>query len=183
MPGRFSSRPWPPVTRRHAPSCRATFANAPGVQEWVCHRRPSGYACKRGGTAPFNGGAIFNFAQTTVGFVPDVFGANIRCRRILPGRKSACNTTSCRYNATVSSRRGLSGCPAAQADRNHREMIDDNQAAVALVQRQQKAGFASQLDLSMQQINRTLVQVVYLLVNGKLVGIRTAPLLIQQKIL
>lgn len=132
-------------------------ANAPGVQgDGSVIAGYQGTPASEGGTAPFNGGTIFNFhtAQFTVGFVPDVFGANMRAVESLQAQVSVQHYQLQAAYVTLATNIVAAAFQDALLRKQiaiTREMIDDNQAAVALVQRQHKAGFASQLDLSMQQ--------------------------------
>ena len=132
-------------------------ANAPGVQgDGSVIAGYQGTPASEGGTAPFNGGTIFNFhtAQFTVGFVPDVFGANMRAVESMQAQANAQHYQLQAAYVTLATNIVAAAFQDALLRKQiaiTREMIDDNLAAVALVQRQHKAGFASQLDLSMQQ--------------------------------
>ena len=64
-------------------------SNAPGIQgDGSVISGYQGTPASEGGTPPYNGATIYNFqtAQLTVGFVPDVFGANRRPQKIMPRR-------------------------------------------------------------------------------------------------
>ena len=132
-------------------------ASSPGVQgDGSVITGYQGTPASEGGTAPFNGGTIFNFhtAQFTVGFVPDVFGANMRAVESLQAQTNAQQYQLQAAYVTLATNIVAAAFQDALLRKQiaiTQEMIDDNLAAVALVQRQQKAGFASQLDLSMQQ--------------------------------
>lgn len=132
-------------------------ANAPGVQgDGSVISGYQGTPASEGGTAPFNGGTIFNFhtAQFTVGFVPDVFGANMRAVESYQALADAQKYQLQAAYVTLATNIVAAAFQDAMLRKQiiiTKEMIDDNLAAVTLVQRQHKAGFASQLDLSMQQ--------------------------------
>ena len=132
-------------------------ANAPGVQgDGSVISGYQGTPASEGGTAPFNGGTIFNFhtAQFTVGFVPDVFGANMRAvesyQALADAQKYQLQAAYVTLATNIVAAAFQDGLLRKQITIT-KEMIDDNLAAVVLVQRQHKAGFASQLDLSIQQ--------------------------------
>ena len=132
-------------------------ANAPGVQgDGSVIAGYQGTPASEGGTAPFNGGTIFNFhtAQFTVGFVPDVFGANMRAVESMQAQANAQHYQLQAAYVTLATNIVAAAFQDALLRKQiaiTQEMIDDNLAAVTLVQRQHKAGFASQLDLSIQQ--------------------------------
>ena len=132
-------------------------ANAPGIQgDGSVISGYQGTPASEGGTAPFNGSTIYNFhtAQLTVGFVPDVFGAN---RRAVESMQALADVQKYQLQAayvTLATNivaAAIQDAMLRQQIAITKEMIEANMTAVELVQRQKKAGFASQLELSMQQ--------------------------------
>ncbi len=132
-------------------------SNAPGIQgDGSVISGYQGTPASEGGTPPYNGATIYNFqtAQLTVGFVPDVFGAN---RRAVESTQALANAQKYQLQAayvTLATNivaAAIQDAMLRQQIAITKEMIDANQAAVVLVQRQKNAGFASQLELSMQQ--------------------------------
>ena len=152
---------YPTVGANYAPSRTKLpgnlSSNAPGIQgDGSVIAGYQGTPASEGGTPPYNGATIYNFqtAQFTVGFVPDVFGAN---RRAVESTVALANAQKYQLQAayvTLASNIVAAAIQDALFRKQiaiTKEMIDANMASVALVQRQKLAGFASQLDLSMQQ--------------------------------
>lgn len=106
--------------------------------------------------APLNAPVIYNFhtAQLTVGFVPDVFGANRRQVESLDAQANyqrfeleAAYTTlaSNIVGAAIQEAQLRAQIASAEA------VVAANMQSVELVRRQWKAGFASHLDVSLQE--------------------------------
>jgi NodT family efflux transporter outer membrane factor (OMF) lipoprotein len=131
--------------------------NSPGVQQdGSVISTYSGTPAKDGGTPPFNGPVTYTFhtAQLTVGYVPDIFGANRRQVEALQAQAQFQ-----RYQLEAA-RLALASNVAAAAIQDAmlrrqistvRAMIDAAAASVDLVRRQQKAGYASGLDMANQE--------------------------------
>lgn len=153
---------FPTVQANYTPSRTMLPGNlvggsAPGVQgDGSVISGYQGTPASQGGTAPFNGSTVFNFhtAQLTVGFAPDIFGAN---RRAVESMQANANAQSLQLQAayvTLATNivaAAIQDALLRQQIEITQEMIADNMASVELTQRQRAAGFASQLDLSMQQ--------------------------------
>lgn len=138
-------------------------SNAPGIQgDGTLIQGYQGTPANEGGSAPFNGSTLYSFhtAQLTVGFVPDVFGANMR---MVESAQAQTNTQFFQLQASYVTLATNIVAAAIQDGLLRKqisitnEMIDANKTAVDLVRRQQNAGFASLLDLSMQEsaLNQT----------------------------
>ncbi len=132
-------------------------SSAPGIQgDGTLIQGYQGTPADQGGTAPFNGSTLYNFhtAQLTVGFTPDVFGGMRRQVESLQAQAEAQQFQLQATYITLATNIVASAIQDALLRKQIRltqEMIDANLVAVNLAQRQYKAGFASQLDLSMQQ--------------------------------
>lgn len=109
-----------------------------------------------GGAAPFNAPVIYNFhtAQLTVGFVPDVFGANRRQVESLDAQTNyqrfeleAAYTTLASNVVGAVIQEALLRAQIASVE----AIVVANTQSVDLVRRQWKAGFASHLDVSLQE--------------------------------
>jgi len=131
--------------------------NSPGVQgDGNYIGAYQGTPASQGGTAPYNGSTVFNFhtAQLTVGFTPDIFGLNRRAVESLQAQTDAQKFQLQAAYITLASNLVAAavqdGMLRKQIDIT-KEMIEANEAAVALVKRQQKSGYASQLDFSIQE--------------------------------
>lgn len=131
--------------------------NSPGVQgDGTYIGAYQGTPANQGGTAPYNGSTVFNFhtAQLTVGFTPDIFGLNRRAVESLQAQTDAQKLQLQAAYITLASNVVAAavqdGMLRKQIDIT-KEMIAANETAVALVTRQQKSGYASELDLSMQE--------------------------------
>lgn len=131
--------------------------SAPGVQgDGSVISGYQGTPANQGGTAPFNGSTVFNFhtAQLTVGFAPDIFGAN---RRAVESMQANANAQYFQLQAayiTLATNIVAAALQDAALRRQIeivKEMIADNLASVELTKRQRSAGFASTLDLAIQQ--------------------------------
>ena len=131
--------------------------NSPGVQgDGTYIGAYQGTPASQGGTAPYNGSTVFNFhtAQLTVGFAPDIFGLNRRAVESLQAQTEAqkfqLQAAYITLATNIVAAAVQDGMLRKQIDIT-KEMIAANETAVALVGRQQKAGYASQLDLSLQE--------------------------------
>lgn len=151
----------PTVQAGYTPARTKIAANqggsSPGVQgDGSAISTTSGKPAAEGGTGPFNAPVIYNFhtAQLTVGFVPDVFGAN---RRQLESAQAQANYQQFQLEAayiTLASnvvaaaiQEALLRDQIATTD----DMVNASVEAADLVRRQWKAGFASRLDVALQE--------------------------------
>lgn len=131
--------------------------NSPGVQgDGSYIGAYQGTPASQGGTAPYNGSTIYNFhtAQLTVGFTPDIFGLNRRAVESLQAQTDAQKFQLQAAYITLASNVVAAAVQDGMLRKQisiTKQMIEANETAVALVKRQQKVGFASQLDLSMQE--------------------------------
>jgi NodT family efflux transporter outer membrane factor (OMF) lipoprotein len=131
--------------------------NSPGIQgNGSVISTVQGTPASEGGKAPFSGPVIYNFhtAQLTVGFAPDVFGAN---RRQVESLQAQALAQQFRLEATYITLASNIVAAAFQDALLRRqiattqEMIDASAAAVDLVRRQLKAGQAARLDFALQE--------------------------------
>jgi NodT family efflux transporter outer membrane factor (OMF) lipoprotein len=131
--------------------------NSPGVQgDGTYIGAYQGTPASQGGTAPYNGSTVFNFhtAQLTVGFAPDIFGLNRRAVESLQAQTEAQKFQLQAAYITLATNIVAAAVQDGMLRKQieiTKEMIAANETAVALVGRQQKAGYASQLDLSLQE--------------------------------
>ena len=152
---------FPTVAANYTPTRTKIAGNlsssAPGIQgDGTLIQGYQGTPANEGGTAPFNGPTLYNFhtAQLTVGFVPDVFGANMR---MVESAQAQTNVQQLQLQASYVTLATNIVAAAIQDGLLRKqiaitqEMIDANTISVDLAARQHKAGFASLLDLSMQQ--------------------------------
>lgn len=131
--------------------------NSPGIQgDGSVISGYQGTPADQGGSAPFNGPVTYNFhtANLTVGFAPDIFGAN---RRAVESAQSLANAQKYQLQAAYVTL-ATNIVAAAVQDALFRkqisilnEMVTDNETSVSLARRQFAAGYVSQLDLSMQE--------------------------------
>lgn len=131
--------------------------NSPGVQgDGTYIGAYQGIPANQGGTAPYNGSTVFNFhtAQLTVGFTPDIFGLNRRAVESLQAQTEAqkfqLQAAYITLATNVVAAAVQDGMLRKQLEIT-KDMLTANETAVALVKRQQKSGFASALDLSLQE--------------------------------
>lgn len=131
--------------------------NSPGVQgNGAVISTAQGTPARDGGTAPFNAPVIYNFhtAQLTVGFVPDVFGANRRQVESLEAQRRAqrfqLEATYVTLASNIVAAAIEDGLLRAQLATSA-QMIEANTKALALTLRQRNAGFASQVELALAQ--------------------------------
>ena len=131
--------------------------NSPGVQgDGSVISTTSNASAAEGGAPPFNAPVIYNFhtAQLTVGYTPDVFGAN---RRQVESAEAQARYQQFQLDATYTTLAANVVAAAIQEALlrkqidSTREIIDANEKAVELVHRQWKAGYASRLDVSIQE--------------------------------
>lgn len=131
--------------------------NSPGVQGngSVISARQNTPASE-GGTAPYNAPVIYNFhtAQLTVAYAPDVFGANRRQLESLQAQQQMQRFELEAAYVTLASNIVAAAFQDALLRRQMalvNEVIEANQAALALAQRQLKAGYLSRLEFSAQK--------------------------------
>ena len=131
--------------------------NSPGIQgDGSVIAGFQGTPANQGGTSPFNGPVTYNFhtANLTVGFAPDIFGAN---RRAVESAQSTANAQRYQLQAAyVTLATNIVAASVQDALFRQQisivtEMVSDNETAVGLARRQLSAGYVSQLDLSMQE--------------------------------
>lgn len=131
--------------------------NSPGIQgDGSVISTKQGKPASEGGVAPFNAPVIYNFhtAQLTVGFVPDVFGAN---RRQVEAMRAQASSERFQLEAafvTLASNIVAAAIQDALLRRQialAKEMVDASQHAVDLTHRQLREGYASRLDLANQE--------------------------------
>lgn len=109
-----------------------------------------------GGAPPFNAPVIYNFhtTQLTVGFVPDVFGVNRRQVEALEAQQKYQQFQLEAAYITLASNIVAAAIQEAllrQQIATTNAIIEANLKSVELVQRQWKAGYASRLDLALQE--------------------------------
>lgn len=152
---------FPTVRANYAPS-RTKIAgnlggNSPGVQgNGSVISTFQGTPASEGGVPPFSGPVIYNFhtAQLTVGFVPDVFGGNRRQVETLQAQAKQQQFQLEAAYITLAS--NVIAAAIQEALLRHQiaitnDIIDANTQAVGLLQRQLKAGYATRLDLALQE--------------------------------
>jgi NodT family efflux transporter outer membrane factor (OMF) lipoprotein len=131
--------------------------NSPGVQgDGSVISTTQGTPANQGGTAPYNAPVTYNFhtAQITVGYVPDIFGIN---RRLVESLESQAKIQHFQLEAayiTLATNVVAAAIQEAllrQQIGTTNEIIAANTQSVELVTRQVKAGFASRLDLALQE--------------------------------
>lgn len=131
--------------------------NSPGVQgNGSVISTVSNTPASQGGTAPFNAPVIYNFhtAQLTVGFVPDVFGSNRRQVEALEAQAEYQRFQLEAAYITLASNVIAAAIQEALVREQiavTNDIIKANLQSIELVQRQFKAGYASRLDLSVQE--------------------------------
>ncbi|WP_229211366.1 efflux transporter outer membrane subunit [Duganella sp. BJB476] len=131
--------------------------NSPGVQgNGSVISAKQNTPASEGGSAPFNAPVIYNFhtAQLTVAYTPDVFGANRRQLESLQALQQMQRFELEAAYITLASNIVASAFQDALLRRQItvvNEIIEANQAALALAQRQLKAGYISRLEFAAQQ--------------------------------
>jgi NodT family efflux transporter outer membrane factor (OMF) lipoprotein len=151
----------PTVQAGYAPS-RTKIAgnlggNSPGVQgDGSVISTGAGTPAAQGGTGPYNQPVTYTFhtAQLTVGYVPDVFGAN---RRQVEAADAEARYAALQLQAARTTlAANLVGAAIQEALLREqiaitRTIIDASTQSVAVLRRQQHAGFASNLDIRLQE--------------------------------
>ncbi len=141
--------------------------NSPGVQgNGSVISTTSNPPASAGGSAPFNEPVIYNFhtAQLTVGFVPDLFGGNHRQVEAFVSQEKYQRFQLEATYITLASNVAAAAIQEAllrQQISITKDIIDANIQSVELVRRQLKVGYASRLDLALQEA--TLAQARQLL--------------------
>lgn len=130
--------------------------NSPGIQgDGDVIATTANTPASKGGSTPFNGPVLYNFhtAQLTVGFVPDVFGANARQVESLQAQADAQRfameatyiTLASNVAAAAIQEAALRAQIAAVA-----RIIEANTRSLDILRRQLKAGYVSALDVATQ---------------------------------
>ena len=131
--------------------------NSPGVQgDGSVISTGAGTPAAQGGAGPYNQPVTYTFhtAQLTVGFVPDVFGSN---RRQVEAASAQASYQALQLQAaTTTLVANLVGAAITESLLREqiaitRDVIDANTQMVAVLRRQQHAGFASNLDIRLQE--------------------------------
>lgn len=152
---------FPTVQANYSPS-RTKIAgnlggNSPGIQgNGTVIATHEGTPASQGGTAPFNGPVIYNFhtAQLTVGYVPDVFGANRRQAEALEAQQTYQRLQLEAAYITLASNVVAAAIQDALLRRQIalvEQMIEAHTQSVTLVQRQFKAGYVSRVEMAMEE--------------------------------
>lgn len=131
--------------------------NSPGVQgNGTVISTTANTPASEGGSAPFNAPVIYNFhtAQLTVGYAPDVFGGNRRQVEALEAQAAyqqlQLEATYLTLAANVVAA-AIQEASLRQQIATTRAIVEIDTQSVALLQRQLKAGYASRLDLAVQE--------------------------------
>lgn len=131
--------------------------NSPGVQgNGTVISTTANPSAQEGGTAPFNAPVIYNFhtAQLTVGYTPDVFGSN---RWQVEALEAQATYQQLQLEATYLTLAANVAAAAIQEAllrqqiASTREIVELSTRSVALLNRQLKAGYASRIDLALQE--------------------------------
>jgi len=131
-----------------------TGGNSPGIQgNGSVISTTANTPASQGGTAPFNAPVIYNWhsAQVTVGFVPDVFGANRRQVESLQAQADAQRFEFEAARITLASNVVAAAIQEASLRAQigaAQKSIAANTKSVDLLRQQQAAGFASRLDVA-----------------------------------
>ena len=152
---------WPTLQASYAPS-RSKIAgnqggNSPGLQgDGSVISTQANLPASQGGTAPFNAPVIYNFhtAQLSVGFVPDVFGGNARQVEALGASADYQYFQLQAASITLASNVVAAAIQEAllrQQTAVVTEIIAAGEQSVGILDRQWRAGLASQLDLALQR--------------------------------
>ncbi|MFS2055668.1 TolC family protein, partial [Variovorax sp. CT11-76] len=132
--------------------------NSPGVQgNGSVISTYQGTPASEGGSAPFNAPVIYNFhtAQLTVGYAPDIFGGQ---RRQLESLEAQARMQHYQLEAaylTLASNLVAASIQEALLRRQiaiAEGIVEANEQAVALLQRQLRAGYAARQDLAQQEL-------------------------------
>lgn len=134
-----------------------TSGNAPGIQgDGQLIAAYAGTPADQGGTAPFNAPVIYDFqtAQMTVGFVPDVFGGNMRQVESLQAQAQILRF---QYEATYITLASNIVAAAiqeaslrAQIEATHK-IIEDNTKSLEILRREMALGYVMRLDVAAQE--------------------------------
>lgn len=131
--------------------------NSPGVQgNGSVISTTQNTPASEGGTAPFNAPVIYNFhtAQLTVGYTPDVFGANRRQVESAQAQQQVQRFQLEAAYVTLASNIVAAAFQDALLRRQialAQDTINASQDALALAQRQLAAGYISRLEFAAQQ--------------------------------
>ncbi|WP_412179999.1 efflux transporter outer membrane subunit, partial [Variovorax paradoxus] len=132
--------------------------NSPGVQgNGSVISTYQGTPASEGGSAPFNAPVIYNFhtAQLTVGYAPDIFGGQ---RRQLESLEAQARMQHYQLEATYLTLASNLVAASIQEALLRRQIaiaegiVEANEQAVALLQRQLRAGYAARQDLAQQEL-------------------------------
>ncbi|MBV8470730.1 MAG: efflux transporter outer membrane subunit [Burkholderiaceae bacterium] len=127
--------------------------NSPGIQGngsvISTYQNPSG-------PAPYNGGVIYNMhtAQVTVGYTPDVFGANRRAVESLDAQARVAQFQMEATYITLASNVVAAAIQEASVRAQlaaTRQLIKDNEKALEILQTQFKSGFVMRMDVAAQE--------------------------------
>ena len=151
----------PTVQANYSPS-RTKIAgnlggNSPGVQgDGSVIATGEGTPAAQGGSGPFNAPVIYSFhtAQLTIGYAPDVFGSNQRQVEALDAQSTyQALQLQAAYTTLAANITGAAIQEALLREQIAitRAIIAANTQTVDLLKRQQHAGFASNLDLRLQE--------------------------------
>ena len=152
---------YPTVQASYSPS-RTKIAgnlggNSPGVQgNGSVISTVQNTPAAQGGTAPFNAPVIYNFhtAQLTVGFVPDIFGANRRQVESLQAQADAQHFQLEATYITLASNVVAAAIQEASVKAQIaalKQIIDSNTRSLDILRRQLQSGYAGQLDVAAQE--------------------------------
>lgn len=134
-----------------------TGGNSPGVQgDGSVIATTSNTPANQGGTAPFNGPVIYNFhtAQLTVGFVPDVFGAN---RRAVEGLQAQAAAQRFQLEAAyITLASNIVGAAIQEASLRAqiaatKQSIEVSSKSLDILRQQLRLGYAMRLDVAAQE--------------------------------
>ena len=131
--------------------------NSPGVQgDGSVIAVQQGTPANAGGAAPFNSPVIYNFhtAQLTVGYAPDVFGANLRQVQGLDALAQAqAHQLQAAYLTLASNvvAAALQEALLRQQIATTQAIVEGGRQAVDVLRRQLTAGYASRVDLALQE--------------------------------
>ncbi|GAB2181078.1 efflux transporter outer membrane subunit [Denitratisoma sp. agr-D3] len=152
---------YPVVQASYAPSRTKVAGNnsgaAPGIQgDGTLIAAQTGKPANQGGSAPYTAPVIYNFhtAQLSVGYSADVFGANSRQVEALEAQAEAqryvLEATYITLASNVVAAAIQEAALRAQIEAVQ-AMVAGNARALAVLRRRQEAGYASGLDLALQE--------------------------------
>ena len=152
---------FPTVQANYTPTRNKVAGNlgssTPGMQgDGTLISGYQGTPASEGGTAPYNAPTFYNFqtAQLSVGYAPDIFGATRRAVESMQAQQEVQRLQLQAAYVTLATNIVAAAIQDGMLRRQiaiTKEMIDTNLTAVELVKRQQKLGYASLLDLSIQE--------------------------------